>query len=200
MDLGSTVLTLAFINNISPLTILLILVVCLILFGRRLPEVGKSFGKTIVEFKKGLSSVSEEVATGPVSPPQNNWQRPPDSAYPPAGGAAYQNLPPGQAAPDGYPAQAYPQQGAYAPPQSAPYPAAPQYGQPSGYPAQSGYAPPNPYPPQSGNYPQPNVYGQPQQMGQPPQPPAQGGPPRGYVGAPAGPVGPAGTVGRHEVG
>src|SRR5919112_1316289 len=33
----------------------------LILFGKRLPEVGRSLGKGIVEFKKGLSGVAEEI-------------------------------------------------------------------------------------------------------------------------------------------
>jgi len=33
----------------------------LLLFGKRLPEVGRSLGKGIVEFKKGLKGVEEEV-------------------------------------------------------------------------------------------------------------------------------------------
>jgi sec-independent protein translocase protein TatA len=33
----------------------------LILFGKRLPEVGRSLGKGIVEFKKGLKGVEDEV-------------------------------------------------------------------------------------------------------------------------------------------
>jgi sec-independent protein translocase protein TatA len=34
----------------------------LLIFGKRLPEVGKSLGKGIVEFKKGLKSVEDEVS------------------------------------------------------------------------------------------------------------------------------------------
>lgn len=34
----------------------------LLIFGKRLPEVGKSLGKGIVEFKRGLKSVEEEVS------------------------------------------------------------------------------------------------------------------------------------------
>src|SRR5256714_13444315 len=35
----------------------------LLLFGKRLPEVGRSLGKGIVEFKKGLKGVEDEVET-----------------------------------------------------------------------------------------------------------------------------------------
>ena len=45
----------------------------LILFGKRLPEVGRSLGKGIVEFKKGLKGVEEEVeaaSNAPATSPQ----------------------------------------------------------------------------------------------------------------------------------
>ena len=35
----------------------------LLLFGKRLPEVGRSLGKGIVEFKRGLKSVGDEIDT-----------------------------------------------------------------------------------------------------------------------------------------
>ena len=34
----------------------------LLIFGKRLPEVGRSLGKGIVEFKKGLKGVEDDVA------------------------------------------------------------------------------------------------------------------------------------------
>ena len=52
--------TLAFMN-FGPWEIALIAVIALLLFGRRLPEVGRSLGKGIVEFKKGLSGMEEEI-------------------------------------------------------------------------------------------------------------------------------------------
>ena len=52
---------LAFLGNIGPWQIAIILVIGLIIFGKRLPEVGKSLGKGIVEFKKGLSGVQKEM-------------------------------------------------------------------------------------------------------------------------------------------
>jgi sec-independent protein translocase protein TatA len=40
---------------------LLIAAIGLIIFGKRLPEVGKSLGKGIVEFKKGLKGIEDDV-------------------------------------------------------------------------------------------------------------------------------------------
>jgi sec-independent protein translocase protein TatA len=44
----------------SPLTILLLLVLVVLFFGGRLPEVARSFGRSINEFKKGLKESAEE--------------------------------------------------------------------------------------------------------------------------------------------
>ncbi|MBX3385163.1 MAG: twin-arginine translocase TatA/TatE family subunit [Phycisphaeraceae bacterium] len=54
---------LGFIGNLSPLEIGAIILVALLLFGRRLPEVGRSLGRGIVEFKKGIKGIEEEVET-----------------------------------------------------------------------------------------------------------------------------------------
>ena len=40
---------------------LIILIVALLIFGKRLPEVMKSLGRGIVEFKKGVKGVDDEV-------------------------------------------------------------------------------------------------------------------------------------------
>ena len=45
----------------GPWEIIIIVVVALLLFGRRLPEVGRSLGRGIVEFKKGLRGVEDEI-------------------------------------------------------------------------------------------------------------------------------------------
>ena len=52
---------LAFLNIFTPGHMLLFGIVALLLFGRRLPEVGRSLGKGIMEFKKGLRDVTEEL-------------------------------------------------------------------------------------------------------------------------------------------
>ncbi len=45
----------------GPFEIIVILVVALLLFGKRLPSVGRSLGRGIVEFKKGLKGVKDDV-------------------------------------------------------------------------------------------------------------------------------------------
>ena len=40
---------------------IVILVVALLIFGKRLPDVMKSIGKGIVEFKKGVKGIEKEV-------------------------------------------------------------------------------------------------------------------------------------------
>jgi sec-independent protein translocase protein TatA len=40
---------------------IIILVLGLLIFGRRLPEVGRSLGKGIVEFKKGIKGIEDDI-------------------------------------------------------------------------------------------------------------------------------------------
>ena len=40
---------------------ILIGLVAVLLFGRRLPEVGRNLGKSLVEFKRGLKNAGDEV-------------------------------------------------------------------------------------------------------------------------------------------
>ena len=47
----------------SPAEMLIILGVAVLLFGKRLPEVGRSLGKGIVEFKKGINGIENEIDT-----------------------------------------------------------------------------------------------------------------------------------------
>ncbi len=37
----------------------------LLIFGRRLPEIGRNLGKTFIEFKKGLKAGEEEAESHP---------------------------------------------------------------------------------------------------------------------------------------
>jgi len=48
----------------SGLEWLVVAAIGLLLFGKRLPEVGRSLGKGIVEFKKGLKGVEDDIDEG----------------------------------------------------------------------------------------------------------------------------------------
>lgn len=52
---------LAFFQNLGAPELIVIGIIALLLFGKRLPEVGRSLGKGIVEFKKGLRDTSDDV-------------------------------------------------------------------------------------------------------------------------------------------
>ena len=45
----------------GPPEMLIILAIAVLLFGKRLPEVGRSLGKGIVEFKKGIHGIEDEI-------------------------------------------------------------------------------------------------------------------------------------------
>ncbi|MCR4293505.1 MAG: twin-arginine translocase TatA/TatE family subunit [Candidatus Kuenenia sp.] len=50
---------------------IIILIVAILIFGKRLPEVMKSLGKGIVEFKKGIKGVEDEVEDVSSKSPQS---------------------------------------------------------------------------------------------------------------------------------
>ncbi|NRA97209.1 MAG: twin-arginine translocase TatA/TatE family subunit [Planctomycetes bacterium] len=53
--------TLLLIGPLGPFEILIILFVGLLIFGARLPEVGRSLGKGLMEFKRGMSGVRDQL-------------------------------------------------------------------------------------------------------------------------------------------
>ena len=62
---------------------LIIAAIGLLIFGKRLPEVGKSLGKGIVEFKKGLKGVEDEISQvdeTPTPSPRPQQTLPPQQA------------------------------------------------------------------------------------------------------------------------
>ncbi len=54
------VTTIAF-GGLGATEVLLIAVGALLIFGKRLPEVGRSLGKGLIEFKKGLRGIEEDL-------------------------------------------------------------------------------------------------------------------------------------------
>lgn len=62
----------------DPWTYALVAIVALLLFGKRLPEVGRSLGRGIAEFKKGLRDVTDEMSRDePETRPDRKLDRPP---------------------------------------------------------------------------------------------------------------------------
>ncbi len=45
----------------GPMEMLIIGVIAVLLFGKRLPEVGRSLGKGLMEFKKGMQGIDDEI-------------------------------------------------------------------------------------------------------------------------------------------
>jgi sec-independent protein translocase protein TatA len=68
--------TLAWITD--PWTYLIVGLVALLLFGKRLPEVGRSLGRGIAEFKKGLHDVGDEMSREEPEPPPKKKLRAPE--------------------------------------------------------------------------------------------------------------------------
>jgi sec-independent protein translocase protein TatA len=63
--------SLAFLQNINGPEILLIFLIVLLLFGaKRLPELFKSFGKSIREFKKATSEIEDDIRTAMDEEPE----------------------------------------------------------------------------------------------------------------------------------
>ena len=90
-----------FIPGLGGQEMLLLLVLGILLFGRKLPEIGRSLGKTMVEFKKGMRGIEDEVseASAPRASIEPEPVRPPQRVTPAAApkfddAPAASNLPP----------------------------------------------------------------------------------------------------------
>jgi sec-independent protein translocase protein TatA len=55
--------------GIGPMEMLIVGIVAVILFGNRLPEVARSLGRSMMEFKKGMQDLENEVKTSIYSEP-----------------------------------------------------------------------------------------------------------------------------------
>lgn len=52
----------------GPMELMVVGVIALLLFGKRLPEVARSLGKGLVEFKKGIRGIEDEVDSATYAP------------------------------------------------------------------------------------------------------------------------------------
>lgn len=62
--------------SLSPMEMMVIGGLAVMLFGKRLPEVGRSLGRSVVEFKKGMRGVEDEI-----SQIRNEFRDPGNSHY-----------------------------------------------------------------------------------------------------------------------
>jgi sec-independent protein translocase protein TatA len=86
--LSSGMNTLAFLPNIGWTEMIVVGVVMLLLFGRRLPEVGRSLGQGIVQFKKGLKDIGDDIDVQSSKPESPKFE----SARPPVSGGVGQRV------------------------------------------------------------------------------------------------------------
>src|SRR5439155_21272487 len=63
--------TFAFMT-LTPTSIIVLLLLGVLLFGRKLPEMGKYLGKGIVEFKKGLRGFEDEIDSSSAAAPRHD--------------------------------------------------------------------------------------------------------------------------------
>jgi sec-independent protein translocase protein TatA len=70
---------LAFLPGIGPYEMMFVGFIALLLFGKKLPEVARSLGKGMTEFKRGMQGIQDEIrdATSPVT---NAYRELPSSA------------------------------------------------------------------------------------------------------------------------
>src|SRR4051794_40222156 len=54
--------------SLSPMEIIILVGIGVLLFGRKLPDVGRYLGKGIVEFKKGMKGLEDDIDTRSAAP------------------------------------------------------------------------------------------------------------------------------------
>jgi len=85
---------LGFLNSLGTWNMVIILVVGLLIFGKRLPDLGRTLGKGLVEFKKGLAGAADEPTTAPEATNRAYLERRSAGDAPvPAGPAVVQSVP-----------------------------------------------------------------------------------------------------------
>jgi sec-independent protein translocase protein TatA len=89
----------AFLPGLGVPEMIVLLLLGVLLFGRKLPDIGRSLGRTVMEVKKGFSGIEDELTTSPsnrvVEPePVKPPQRVTPSGAPKFDDAPASNLPP----------------------------------------------------------------------------------------------------------
>jgi sec-independent protein translocase protein TatA len=58
-------------GGLGPMELLIVGVIAVLLFGKNLPSVGRSLGKSLMEFKKGLNDIKGEVDAAAYAEPSH---------------------------------------------------------------------------------------------------------------------------------
>jgi sec-independent protein translocase protein TatA len=58
--------------GLGPMELMIVGVIAVLLFGKRLPEVAKSMGKSFTEFKKGMRGIEDEIHSSSYSAPSSS--------------------------------------------------------------------------------------------------------------------------------
>ena len=62
--------------GLGPVELCIVAVIGVLVFGRKLPEVGRYLGKGIVEFKKGIKGIEDDVDIGSSSSSNQQMDQP----------------------------------------------------------------------------------------------------------------------------
>src|SRR2546422_236787 len=73
----------AFLPSLGAMEIIVLVVLGVLLFGKKLPDVGRYLGKSIVEFKKGVKGLGDDYDGSASSPPHEPATAPQDQIRPP---------------------------------------------------------------------------------------------------------------------
>ena len=68
--------------TLGPMELIIIMIFGVLIFGKRLPEIGRSLGKGIIEFKKGLNGIQSELENATrvdASPRKESYWSAPDA-------------------------------------------------------------------------------------------------------------------------
>jgi sec-independent protein translocase protein TatA len=57
---------------LGPVQLIIVGVIAVLLFGERLPEVARKFGKSFMEFKKGFREIEDQIRTAITTTPSSS--------------------------------------------------------------------------------------------------------------------------------
>ena len=66
----------AFLPNLGPMELVVVAGICLLFFGNRLPSVMRSLGKSVTEFKKGVSGIEDDLDQAVTADKKSPQDRP----------------------------------------------------------------------------------------------------------------------------